>query len=61
MAQKPAYCVCVLIWGGRFPYKIGYDAAGVVNEVGSSVTSFKAGDEVYVRLPETNRGMCGAI
>ncbi|TQV92751.1 hypothetical protein V2A60_009216 [Cordyceps javanica] len=39
-----------------FPYKIGYDAAGVVEEVGSGVTSFKAGDEVYVRLPESSRG-----
>ncbi|PQK17532.1 hypothetical protein BB8028_0008g00420 [Beauveria bassiana] len=39
-----------------FPYKLGYDAAGVVEEVGNGVTSFKAGDEVYVNLPETSRG-----
>ncbi|RMZ80751.1 hypothetical protein DV738_g2629, partial [Chaetothyriales sp. CBS 135597] len=40
----------------EFPYKIGFDAAGVVTKVGSGVTKFKAGDEVYVRLPETGRG-----
>lgn len=37
---------------------LGYDAAGVVTEVGSDVTSFKVGDEVYhagdITRPGTN-------
>ena len=41
-----------------FPYKIGYDCAGIVTEVGSDVTRFEVGDEVYTRLPEVSRGMC---
>ncbi|KAL2839486.1 chaperonin 10-like protein [Aspergillus pseudoustus] len=39
-----------------FPYKIGYDAAGTVTDIGNSVTRFKIGDAVYVRLPESHRG-----
>ncbi|KAJ0417400.1 chaperonin 10-like protein [Aspergillus carlsbadensis] len=39
-----------------FPYKIGYDAAGTVAEIGAGVTRFKIGDAVYVRLPESHRG-----
>ncbi|KAK5064350.1 hypothetical protein LTR84_000183 [Exophiala bonariae] len=40
----------------EFPYKLGYDCAGVVAETGTQVSSFKVGDEVYVRLPERSRG-----
>ncbi|KAL3467175.1 chaperonin 10-like protein [Aspergillus heterothallicus] len=39
-----------------FPYKIGYDAAGTVTEIGNRVTRFRVGDAVYVRLPESHRG-----
>lgn len=39
-----------------FPYQIGFDASGVVTQVGEQVTKFKVGDEVFARLPEENRG-----
>lgn len=39
-----------------FPYKIGFDLAGVVAEVGSGVTKFKVGDEVYSRLEGKYKG-----
>ncbi|CAG8905498.1 unnamed protein product [Penicillium egyptiacum] len=41
-----------------FPFKIGYDCAGVITEVGSEVTRFQVGAEVYTRLPERSRGSC---
>jgi NADPH:quinone reductase-like Zn-dependent oxidoreductase len=40
----------------RWPAKIGYDLAGEVVAVGSSVSTFKAGDEVYSRVSTENRG-----
>ncbi|SRR6266536_4661009 len=40
----------------RFPYKIGYDLAGTVVAVGSSVSHFQPGDEVYSRAPGAYRG-----
>ncbi|KAF3389583.1 Reticulon-4-interacting protein 1 [Penicillium rolfsii] len=39
-----------------FPYKIGYDCAGTVAEIGTRVSRFKVGDEVFARLPECHRG-----
>jgi NADPH:quinone reductase-like Zn-dependent oxidoreductase len=45
----------------RFPYKLGYDCAGTVAEIGARVTRFKVGDEVYVRLPESMRGQSIAM
>lgn len=38
------------------PYKIGFDAAGVVVEVGAEVTDFKVGDEIYTRAEIPNFG-----
>ncbi|WP_062232958.1 NADP-dependent oxidoreductase [Fictibacillus sp. FJAT-27399] len=37
-----------------FPIILGWDAAGVVKETGSSVTKFKPGDEIFTR-PATER------
>jgi len=39
-----------------FPMRQGYDVAGVVEDVGSEVTAFKKGDEVYARVDETDLG-----
>ena len=36
-----------LLEGSKFPLILGNDASGVVVETGSSVTKFKAGDEVF--------------
>jgi NADPH:quinone reductase-like Zn-dependent oxidoreductase len=40
----------------RFPYKIGYDVAGTVAAIGTSVTLLKVGDEVYSRVPSNYKG-----
>ncbi|KAL4807990.1 hypothetical protein BDV18DRAFT_158110 [Aspergillus unguis] len=45
----------------EFPYKIGYDCAGVVTETGQDVQRFQVGDAVYIRLPEVYRGSCSEI
>ena len=37
-------------WGGELPLLLGHEAAGVVEEVGPSVTRLKTGDHVVVTL-----------
>lgn len=38
------------------PFKLGHDVAGVVTKVGSRVSNFKVGDEVYSRPSDYNIG-----
>ncbi|KAG4414148.1 hypothetical protein IFR04_012714 [Cadophora malorum] len=45
-----------LLQKASFPYKMGHDLAGEVVEIGSSVSNFKLGDQVYSRVPESYRG-----
>ncbi|KAH7364177.1 chaperonin 10-like protein [Rhexocercosporidium sp. MPI-PUGE-AT-0058] len=45
-----------LMLKASFPYKIGYDLAGEIVAIGSSVSNFKLGDQVYSRVPEAYRG-----
>ena len=40
----------------ELPLVLGWDAAGIVSEVGQHVTDFKLGDEVYVYSPLTEQG-----
>ncbi len=46
-------------FGGTLPMVLGFDAAGVVADVGAGVTEFAVGDEVYAYLggPKSN-GAC---
>ncbi|KAJ5232578.1 hypothetical protein N7468_005534 [Penicillium chermesinum] len=53
---KKASGISKMILKDSFPYKLGYDCAGTVVDTGSQVTRFKAGDEVFTRLPECHRG-----
>ena len=39
-----------------FPYIMGYDVSGVVTEIGSKVSKFKVGDEVYSRPNQMHAG-----
>ncbi|KAL5337467.1 chaperonin 10-like protein [Aspergillus crustosus] len=55
---KKASGVLKMMVKDEFPYKIGYDCAGVVTEVAANVTRVNIGDEVYARLPEISRGSC---
>jgi NADPH:quinone reductase-like Zn-dependent oxidoreductase len=40
----------------KLPFIPGLDIAGIVAEVGSAVTGFRAGDAVYAMLPNTTMG-----
>ncbi len=39
-----------------FPSRIGFDLSGVVSKIGSSVTKFKIGDEVFARATRETMG-----
>src|SRR3972149_2975411 len=45
------------VWPVKFPFILGFDVAGVVEEVGSGVTRWRSGDEVYASI---RRGGCYA-
>jgi len=40
----------------EFPIILGWDAAGIIAEVGENVSNFKAGDRVFARPATTNQG-----
>ncbi|KAK9240250.1 chaperonin 10-like protein [Lipomyces kononenkoae] len=53
---KRAFGILRIFDPEKFPARIGYDLAGVIEAVGEGVEEFKIGDEVYVRLAEEERG-----
>lgn len=40
----------------KFPLTLGHDVAGVVTQIGKSITKFRVGDEVYSRPPDGRIG-----
>jgi NADPH:quinone reductase-like Zn-dependent oxidoreductase len=40
----------------QFPFRTGFDAAGVVDEIGDGVTGVAVGDEVFGMAPSATRG-----
>jgi len=50
------YRIIQMLTGRSFPSKLGYDLAGEVVEVGTEVSSFKKGDEVYSRVATEHKG-----
>lgn len=40
-----------LVQSYKFPFTLGNECAGIITQVGSNVTNFKVGDQVYTRLP----------
>ncbi|WP_458120889.1 NADP-dependent oxidoreductase [Paenibacillus sp. Z6-24] len=49
---RAGYLKGMMDW--EFPIILGWDAAGIITEVGSAVTEWKIGDKVFAR-PETTR------
>lgn len=49
---RAGYLKQMMDW--EFPIILGWDAAGIITEVGSAVTEWRIGDEVFAR-PETTR------
>ena len=45
-----------IIFGNKFPMVLGYDVAGEVVEVGSAVTQFRPGDQIYACLDTATSG-----
>lgn len=45
-----------LILPYKLPLILGHDAAGVITQIGTKVTQFKVGDEIYSRVPDFHIG-----